>query len=226
SSVWALRDSRGCGKSRPRPLSSRSSAGFRPGRGSLAGMAGQGKVQSVIPYRACDRRTPPPLPAGNRGKAASRVRSRSRLQVRPARRGSVDPGGNMVSDELHRELQELYRIHDQMIAEARETEQAEQVHYKVSETPPRQQVSTFDETLVMASPSSLRAGRLRRLPHRTKRLTELEEAIAELRTKLDTIAELKGRLDAVLMLLGQGGAKGGGEVITLPNWRGGHVAGA
>jgi len=49
----------------------------------------------------------------------------------------------MVSDELHRELQELYRIHDQMIAE-----QAEQVHYKVSETPPRQQVSTFDETLV------------------------------------------------------------------------------
>jgi len=54
----------------------------------------------------------------------------------------------MVSDELHRELQELYRIHDQMIAEARETEQAEQVHYKVSETPPRQQVSTFDETLV------------------------------------------------------------------------------
>ena len=41
------------------------------------------------------------------------------------------------------ELQELYRVHDQMIAEARETEQAEQVHYKVSETPPRQQVVKF-----------------------------------------------------------------------------------
>ena len=70
----------------------------------------------------------------------------------------------MVSDELHRELQELYRIHDQMIAEARETEQAEQVHYKVSETPPRQQVSTFDETLVDDIAQFVARGRLRRLP--------------------------------------------------------------
>jgi len=55
-----------------------------------------------------------------------------------------------------------------------------------------------------------------------ERLTELEEAIAELRTKLDTIAELKGRLDAVLMLLGQGRAKSA-EIIELPDWRSRHV---
>jgi len=39
--VWASRYP-GCGKSRLNRVSSRSSAGFRSGRGSLAGMAGQG----------------------------------------------------------------------------------------------------------------------------------------------------------------------------------------
>jgi hypothetical protein len=116
----------------------------------------------------------------------------------------------MVSDELHR------------VAEARETEQAEQVHYKVSETPPRQQVSTFDETLVDGIAQFVARWTAEKIAPQNERLTGLEEAIAELRTKLDTIAELKGRLDAVLMLLGQGGAKSA-EIIELPDWRSRHV---
>src|SRR5262249_421441 len=114
-----------------------------------------------------------------------------------------------------------YRIHDQMIAEARETEQAEQVHYKVSETPPRGSKSA---RLMRHSWNAQFVARWtnEKLGPVNERLTELEDAIAELRANLHAVAELKGRLDAMLTLLGQGGVKSG-EVVALPDWRSRHV---
>jgi hypothetical protein len=112
-----------------------------------------------------------------------------------------------------RELRELCRAHDEMIAEHMA---AERIYYKVTETPPRQ--AAFDEVLVDGVAQFVARWTTEKLAPRDERLTQLEATVAELKAKLDAVLELKGRLDAVLMLLGQGSKSA--EVIELPDWWG------
>jgi len=120
-------------------------------------------------------------------------------------------------EEERRELRRLMREHDLMIAEAREADRAESIHYKVTETPARQAepspVFSEDQSDVIVKLLT----RLRE--ERDAAVSPLKAEIAELKAKLDTIAELRGKLDAMLTLLGQGGIKSA-EVTVLPDWRG------
>jgi len=56
----------------------------------------------------------------------------------------------MVNDELRRELRELYRAHDLMMAEAREADRAESIHYKVTETPARRAEPSHKTNLTLS----------------------------------------------------------------------------
>lgn len=131
----------------------------------------------------------------------------------------------MVSDEERRQLRALFREHDRMMAEHRAAEQAERVHYETTETPPRRPASeplAIDDVLVDGVAQFVARWTSEKLGPQNERLTELEDAVAELKQKLDLVIELKGKLEAVLTLLG-GGAKSG-EVVALPDWRSRHVA--
>jgi len=136
------------------------------------------------------------------------------------------PRGDVViwGDEERRELRALCREHDELMAEHMASEQAERVHYKVTETPPRDEPVAFDEVLVDGVAHFVARWTAEKLAPRDERLTQLEATVAELREKLELVIELKGKLEAVLALLGQGGGEGG-KVIELPDWRGRrHVA--
>ena len=128
----------------------------------------------------------------------------------------------MWGDDERRKLRELYRAHDQMMAEHMASQEADRLVYKTTTTPPRQQAPAFDDALVDGVAQFVVRWCADKLAPRDERLTQLEATVAELKGKLELVIELKGKLEAVLTLLGQGGAKSA-EIIELPDWRSRHV---
>jgi hypothetical protein len=125
------------------------------------------------------------------------------------------------TDDDRRELAELCRVHDRMMAEARasppvrKSDSEDELVFKVIEdaTPPAPQpdAAPFDKAQV-----DILALVINELRDEWRRDHAAE--IADLKGKLDAVAELKGKLDAVLTLLGQKEFKSA-EVIDLPDWR-------
>ena len=132
------------------------------------------------------------------------------------------------TDEDRRELAELCRVHDQMMAEARanplvqKSDAEGELVFKVIEdaTPPAPQSEPqpsfdADERLtVILGEFALELQREWR-EERDKAIAPLKAEIAELKGRLEAVAELKGKVDALLTLLQ--GAKA--EVIGLPRKR-------
>ena len=133
----------------------------------------------------------------------------------PARRWScpMDHGGDMVTswkDEDRRELAELFRAHDQMMAEQRANDPGEELVFKVMEDarpslPEPEPFTEYQSDVLVQVIVELRK------EWREKR----DEAIAPLKAE---IADLKGKLDVVLTLLGQKEFKSA-DVFDLPDWR-------
>jgi len=137
------------------------------------------------------------------------------------------------TDEDRRELAELCRVHDQMMAEARanplvqKSDAGGELVFKVIEdaTPPAPQSEPqpsfdADERLtVILGEFALELQREWR-EERDKAIAPLKAEIAKLKGKLDAVAELKGKVDALLTLLQ--GAKA--EVIGLPRRRSSDAA--
>ena len=104
------------------------------------------------------------------------------------------------TDEDRRELAELCRVHDQMMAEARANDPGEELVYKVLE-------DALAYVIVEL--------RKECCEKRDEAIAPLKAEIADLKGRLDAVAELKGKVDALLTLLQ--GAKA--EVIGLPRRR-------
>jgi len=128
------------------------------------------------------------------------------------------------TDEDRRELTELCRIHDRMMAEHAASQRASYVRrnnaddelvLKVMEdaTPPAAEPEPFNEAQsdVLAHIIAIQQDR---------ECNDREKAIAPLKIE---IAELRGQVSALLTLLGQKEFKSA-EVIDLPDWRKRDVA--
>ena len=123
------------------------------------------------------------------------------------------------TDDDRRELRELCRVHDQMMAEQRANNLGKELVFKVMEYArapvPEPEPEPFTEyqsdVLVQV------IGELRKQwrEERDEAIAPLKAEIADLKGKLDAVAELKGKVDALLTLLQ--GAKA--EVISLPRRR-------
>jgi hypothetical protein len=124
------------------------------------------------------------------------------------------PRSNVVTwtDDDRRELRELWRVHDRMIAEARANDPGEELAFKVMKDArppvPEPEPEPFTEYQ-----SDVLAHVIVEL--RKEWREEGDEAIAPLKAE---IADLNGKLDAVLTFLGQKEFKSA-DVIDLPGWR-------
>jgi len=123
------------------------------------------------------------------------------------------------TDDDRRELRELCRLHDQMMAEQRANDPGEELVYKVMEdarpSVPEPEPEPFTEYQ-----SDVLAHVIVELHKQWREecdeaIAPLKAEIAELKGRLDAVAELKGKVDALLTLLQ--GAKA--EVIGLPRKR-------
>jgi hypothetical protein len=133
------------------------------------------------------------------------------------------------TDDDRRELAELCRVHDRMMAEARATplvwkSDAEgELVFKVMEdaSPPAPQPEPepFDQFQSDVLIQVIVGLRKEWREERDEAIAPLKAEIAELKGKLDAVAELKGKVDALLLLQG---AKA--EVIGLPQKRNSDAA--
>ena len=118
----------------------------------------------------------------------------------------------MWGEADRRELAELCRIHDQMMAEQRANDPGEELVFKVMgdarppvpEPEPEPFTEYQSDVLVQVIVELRKEWREKR-----------DEAIAPLRAE---IAELKGKVDALLALLGQRSFKAA-DVVDLSDWR-------
>ena len=119
------------------------------------------------------------------------------------------------TNDERRELRELYRVHDQMMAEANDP--GEELVFKVMEDarPPVPEPEPFTEAQADAIAYVIVELRKQWREEREAAIAPLKAEIADLKAKLDAVAELKGKVDALLTLLQ--GAKA--EVIGLPRRR-------
>jgi len=113
------------------------------------------------------------------------------------------------TDDDRRELRELCRVHDQMMAEQRANDLGEELVFKVMEDA-RSPVPELEPEPFTEHQSDVLVQVIVEL--RKEWREERDEAIAPLKAE---IAELKGKVDALLTLLQ--GAKA--EVISLPRRR-------
>src|SRR5262249_38880023 len=136
-----------------------------------------------------------------------------------ARRWScpMDHRGDMVmwGEADRRELAELCRVDDQMMAEQRANDPGEELVFKVMEDarppvlePEPEPFTEYQSDVLVQVIVELRK-------ERDEAIAPLKAEIADLKGKLDAVAELKGKVDALLTLLQ--GAKA--EVIGLPRKR-------
>jgi len=125
--------------------------------------------------------------------------------------------GNVVTwtDDDRRELRELCRVHDQMMAEANDP--GEELIFKVMEDARPSVLEPEPESFTEADAIAYVIVELRKQwrQERDAAIAPLTAEIADLKGKLDAVAELKGKVDALLTLLQ--GAKA--EVIGLPRKR-------
>src|SRR5262249_53216742 len=114
------------------------------------------------------------------------------------------------TDDDRRELRELCRVHDQMMAEQRANDPGEGLVFKLMEEarPPVPEPEPFTEYQSDVLTHVI-------VELRKEWREERDEAIAPLKAE---IAELKGKVDALLTLLGQRSFKAA-DVIELPDWR-------
>src|SRR5262249_8930136 len=146
-----------------------------------------------------------------------------KLGIASGRACAVAPRSNVVTwtDDDRRELRELCRVHDQMMAEQRANDPGEEVVMEGARPPvPEPEPGPFTEyqSDVVAHVTVELHKRWRE--ERDEAIAPLKAEIAELKGKLDTVAELKGKVDALLTLLQ--GAKA--EVIGLPRRRPSNAA--
>jgi hypothetical protein len=123
----------------------------------------------------------------------------------------------MWGEADRRELAELYRIHDQMMAEQRANDPREELVVMEDAMPPvpEPEPELFTEAQGDAIAHVIVELRKQWREERDAAIAPLKAEIAELKGKLDAVAELKGKVDALLTLLQ--GAKA--EVIGLPRKR-------
>src|SRR5262245_50602724 len=140
-------------------------------------------------------------------------------------------GSDVVTwtDDDRRELRELCRVHDQMMAEQRASDLGEELVFKVMEDArppvPEPEPEPFNEYQSGVLAHVIVELRKQWREERDAAIAPLKAAVAELKGKLDAVAELKGKLDAVAELKGKvdalltllQGAKA--EVIGLPRKR-------
>ena len=121
------------------------------------------------------------------------------------------------TDDDRRELRELCRLHDQMMAEQRANDPGEELVFKVmgDARPPAPEPEPFTEYQSDVLVQVIVELRKEWRDERDKAIAPLKAEIADLKGKLDAVAELKGKVDALLTLLQ--GAKA--EVIGLPRRR-------
>ena len=121
------------------------------------------------------------------------------------------------TNDERRELRELYRVHDQMMAEANDP--GEELVFKVMEDArppvPEPEPEPFTEYQSEVLVRLIVELRKEWRQERNEAIAPLKAEIAELKGRLDAVAELKGKVDALLTLLQ--GAKA--EVIGLPRRR-------
>jgi hypothetical protein len=132
------------------------------------------------------------------------------------------PGSNVVTwtDDDRRELRELCRVHDQMMAEQRANDPGEELVFKVIEDarPPAPEPEPFTEYQSDVLVQVIVGLRKEWREERDEAIAPLKAEIVELKGKLDAVAELKGKVDALLTLFGQRSFKAA-DVIDLPDWR-------
>jgi len=121
------------------------------------------------------------------------------------------------TDDDRREMRELCRVHDQMMAEARADDPGETLVFKVMEDagPPAPEPGPFTEYQSDVLAHVIVELRKEWREERDEAIAPLRAEIADLKGKLDAVAELKGKVDALLTLLQ--GAKA--EVMGLPRKR-------
>jgi hypothetical protein len=121
----------------------------------------------------------------------------------------MDPRSDVVTwtDDDRRELRELCRVHDQMMAEHRASDPVEEL-MEDARPPVPEPEQAFTEAQADAIAYVI-------VELRKEWREERDEAVAPLKAE---IAELKGKVDALLALLGQRSPKAA-DVIDLPDWR-------
>jgi hypothetical protein len=128
------------------------------------------------------------------------------------------------TDEDRRELRELCRVHDQMMAEQRANDPGEELVFKVMEDArppvPEPEPEPFTEYQSDTIAHVIVELRKEWREEREEAIAPLKAEIAELKGKLDAVTELKGKMDALLTLLQ--GAKA--DLIGLPRKRPSDVA--
>ena len=116
------------------------------------------------------------------------------------------------TDDDRRELRELCRVHDQMMAEHRANDPCEELVMEDARPPvPEPEPGPFTEAQGDVFVELRKEWR----EERDEAVAPLKAEIADLKGKLDAVAELKGKVDALLPLLQ--GAKA--ELIGLPRRR-------
>ena len=124
------------------------------------------------------------------------------------------------TDDDRRELRELCRHHDQMMAEQRVNDPGEELVFKVMEdarpsVPEPEPFTEYQSDVLRHVIVELHE---QWREERDEAIAPLKAEIAELKGKLDAVAELKGKVDALLTLLGQRSFKAA-ALIDLPDWR-------
>ena len=128
------------------------------------------------------------------------------------------------TDDDRRELRELWRVHDRMIAEARANDPGEELAFKVMKDArppvPEPEPEPFTEYQSDVLAHVIVELRKEWREEGDEAIAPLKAEIADLKGKLDAVAELKGKVDALLTLL-QGAEA---EVIGLPRRRSSDAA--
>ena len=121
------------------------------------------------------------------------------------------------TNDERRELRELWRVHDRMIAEARANDPGEELAFKVMKDarPPVPEPEPFTEAQADAIAYVIVELRKQWREEREAAIAPLKAEIAELTGKVDAVAELRGQVSVLLTLLQ--GAKA--DVIGLPRKR-------
>jgi hypothetical protein len=109
------------------------------------------------------------------------------------------PGSDVVTwtDDDRRELRELCRVHDQMMAEQRANDPGEELVFKVMEDArppvPEPEPEPFTEAQGDAIAHAIVELRKQWREERDAAIAPLKAEIADLKGKLDAVAELRGR---------------------------------
>ena len=119
------------------------------------------------------------------------------------------------TDDDRRELRELFRVHDQMMAEQRASDPGEELMEDARPPAPEPEPEPFTDYQSGVLVQVIVELRKEWREERDEAIAPLKAEIADLKGKLDAVAELKGKVDALLTLLQ--GAKA--EVIGLPRKR-------